>query len=271
MHRILDLDRYPLDDLEGSAAQDLIARCRQDLEQSGATSLEGLIRADALDACIAEVKPFLDGDAFTHAREHNIYFDDAIPGLSASHPALKRFHTVNHTVCADQIPGSRIIQVYNWAPLHAFLAAIMGKQQIYPMPDPLACANVMAYRQGDALNWHFDRSEFTTTLLLQTPDAGGAFEYRPGLRSETDPNYDGVARFLEGADEGVLTTDLPPGTLNVFKGRYAAHRTTPVVGARERIIAIFSYYDRPGVTFSADERRGFYGRSEPLASQSDVL
>ena len=46
MDQLLDLDRYPLDDLEGPAAQNLIDRCRKELEHSGATSLEGLIRPD---------------------------------------------------------------------------------------------------------------------------------------------------------------------------------------------------------------------------------
>jgi hypothetical protein len=33
-----------------------------------------------------------------------------------------------------------------------------------------------------------------------------------------------------------------------------------VVGDRDRIVAVFSYYERPGVMFSAEERIGFYGR-----------
>jgi hypothetical protein len=52
-----------------------------------------------------------------------------------------------------------------------------------------------------------------------------------------------------------------PGTLNVFKGKNTLHRITPPVGDRARLIAIFSYYERPGVSFSAEERRGFYGRT----------
>ena len=66
------------------------------------------------------------------------------------------------------------------------------------MDDRIAGANVMTYYDGEGLNWHFDRSEFTTTLLLQAPSAGGAFEYLRDLRSEDDPNYDGVAALLNG-------------------------------------------------------------------------
>jgi hypothetical protein len=42
------------------------------------------------------------------------------------------------------------------------------------------------------------------------------------------------------------------------------HRVTPVEGERERIIAVFSYYEKLGIVFSDAERRGFYGRAEPV-------
>ncbi|MEM7123642.1 MAG: 2OG-Fe(II) oxygenase, partial [Pseudomonadota bacterium] len=54
---------------------------------------------------------------------------------------------------------------------------------------------------------------------------------------------------------------LAPGTLNVFKGKNTAHRVTPVEGDRDRIIAVFSYYEDAGVMFSEAERIGFYGRA----------
>ena len=53
---------------------------------------------------------------------------------------------------------------------------------------------------------------------------------------------------------------LQPGTLNVFRGRNTAHRVTPVRGKKSRMIAVFSYFDRPGVVFTESERLGFYGR-----------
>ena len=168
---------------------------------------------------------------------------------------------MNHTVCADQISESLICRVYCWPPLARFLALVMGKPRLYEMADPLARVNVMAYRAGEALNWHFDRAEFTTTLLLQEPESGGAFQYRSNLRSDSDPNYEGVARLLDGKDPDVKTLPLLPGTLNVFKGKNTAHRVTPIRGERARIITVFSYFERPGVLFSDEERIGFYGRA----------
>ncbi|MEY5037223.1 MAG: hypothetical protein RL472_329, partial [Pseudomonadota bacterium] len=107
----------------------------------------------------------------------------------------------------------------------------------------------------------FDRSEFTTTILLQAPDQGGLFEYRTDLRSETDPNYDGVARMLAGQDPEVQRVKLVAGGLNVFRGRNTAHRVTPVEGTTDRRIAVFSFYDRPGVRMTDEEQKGFYGRA----------
>ncbi len=261
MHDILDLDRYPLDRLDSPEARALVARCQADLAADGMFNLDGLLKPGALASAVAEVKPVLDSASFTHRRSHNIYFRKDLPGLAPDHPALRLCETVNHTICADQIPGSVLMRLYQWPPFAAFLAAVMEKPELHTMADPLARMNVMAYRDGEALNWHFDRSEFTTTLLLQAPEGGGDFEYRTDLRSEGDPNYGGVARLLEGRDPEVETLHLAPGTLNVFRGKNTAHRVTPVAGARERIIAVFSYYDRPGVQFSEEERIGFYGRA----------
>ena len=261
MKQFLDLDAFPLDRPDSAGGRALLARCRRELHETGMFSLAGLIRPEVLERCVAEVEPLFGTDAFTHSREHNIYFDDRIEDVEANHPALRRFRTINHTVCGDQIPASLITRIYEWQPLIDFLAAAMSKPRLYRMADPLARINVMAYHAGEELNWHFDRSEFTTTCLLQAPLAGGQFQYRSGLRSDADPNYEGVGRLLSGDDEHVQTLPLAPGTLNVFKGRNTAHRVTPVDGDRARIIAVFSYYEIPDVSFSDAERLGFYGRT----------
>ena len=60
MKRLLDLERFPLDRLKSAAGQDLVARCRRDLAARGMFNLEGLVRPEALERCVAEVKPLLD-------------------------------------------------------------------------------------------------------------------------------------------------------------------------------------------------------------------
>ena len=261
MKDILDLDRYPLD-REGSPEwKRLVETSVAALEADGMFNLEGFLRPGVAEKAVGEIQPVMAARSHVHKRMHNIYFKPDLPELAPDHPALRKVETISHTVCADQIPGTTVLAVYEYEPLLRFLAAAMGKTKLHVMQDPLARTNVMAYRAGEALNWHFDRSEFTTTLLLQAPERGGDFEYRTDLRSDDNPNYDGVAKLLEGRDPEAKILRLKPGTLNVFRGKNTAHRVTTVQGERERMIAVFSYYEKPGVVFSPEERVGFYGRA----------
>ena len=261
MQHILDLNRYPLDKPGTAEWIALISRCKADLAKDGMFNLEGLVKPAAISKTVAEIQPVMDTLSFVHKRSHNIYFRKEIPELAADHPALLKVDTINHTVCADQIAQSTVMWIYEWAPFIMFLAATMGKDALYPMRDALARVNVMAYRDGETLNWHFDRSEFTTTLLLQAPEQGGDFVYRTDLRDETDPNYEGVAKLLRGLDPDVKTLKMSAGTLNVFRGKNTAHKVGTVRGTKERLIAVFSYFDRPGVVFTKEDQLGFYGRS----------
>ncbi len=258
----IDLQTYPLQQLNTADGKALVKHCQDDLARDGMFNLIGFLRPAAITRAVTELSPILATSAFTHSRQHNIYFRKSIEGLPPEHPALRKAQTINHTLCTDQIAGSVVKALYEWPPLASFLAAVMSKPSLHVMADPMAGTNVMQYRDGEALNWHFDRSEFTTTLLLQAPESGGEFEYRSDLRTDSNDNYDGVARLLEGRDPDVRILPLAAGTLNVFKGKNTAHRVTPTRGQRSRIIAVLSYYDRPGVMFTAEERLGFYGRTQ---------
>lgn len=260
MKNILDLDRYPIDQEGSKAWHTMVAQAVAELDAHGMFNLEGFVRPDAVQKLVDQVKPVMDTQSYIHKRFHNIYFQPNIPGLEPNHPALRKVETISHTLCADQISDSMVMSIYQYPPFARFLAATMRIAQLHVMKDPLACVNVMAYQSGQALNWHFDRSEFTTTLLLQAPEAGGEFEYRTDLRSANDPNYAGVAEVLEGRDPQVKRIQLEAGTLNVFRGKNTAHRVTPVKGDVDRFVAVFSYYEKPGVMFSDAERLGFYGR-----------
>ena len=260
---IIDLETYPLDQPERAGWQALVARCRTELAEQGMFDLAGFMRPAARAQALAELVPVIETAAFTHARRHNIYFRNEVEGLAPDHPALAIVETKSHTICGDQMAGSVVERLYEWPPFARFLAAVMDKPVLFTMADPLARVNTMGYRMGEALNWHFDRSEFTTTLLLQSPQAGGEFVFCRDLRSAADPNYAGVAQLLAGHNPAVQQLRLAEGALNVFRGKNTAHRVTPVMGDRMRVISVFSFFDRPGVMFTDEERLGFYGRATP--------
>ncbi|MEE8226251.1 MAG: hypothetical protein V3R30_05495 [Kiloniellales bacterium] len=258
----IDVTRYPLDDDLGEGRQALVAACRHDLKSQGSFRIDGFLRPEALAACVRQVVPLMARESFHHCQAHNIYFAKEAPSLPQGHGALAPLTSSNHTLTCDQLDGTVIRQLYEWEPLCAFLADVLEKQQLYRMADPLARLNVMGYGRDEAIGWHFDRSQFTVTLLLQAPEAGGVFEYRRNLRSEDDPNYGGVARLLDGRDPEVRTLPLRPGTLNVFAGRFAAHRLTPVEGDRMRLVAILSFMEEFQVMFRPEDQLQFYGRTE---------
>ncbi len=258
---IVDLDRFPLHQPDSSKTRTLVKRCAAALHADGMFDLPGLLRPGALATLLQRLRPLIDNDSFSHRRRHNIYFLATVPGLAPDHPALQQMETSNRTVCADQLEGSELLAIYRWAPLRDFLAAVIGVAELNVMDDPLARVNVMSYRHGEALGWHFDRSEFTTTLLLQQPTSGGVFEFRTNLRSNDSPNHDGVGMVVAGLDQQVRHHHPEPGTLTVFAGHDTAHRVTASVGERDRVVAVFSFYEQPGVIFSPAERLGFYGRA----------
>ena len=171
MQENLDLDRYPLDKPGTHAWDAMVAKAKAELAETGMFNLPGFLKPAAQRAAVGELAPRFAGDSFTHSRKHNVYFRKEVPGLAADHPALTLFETINKTLCGDQIGGS-IKALYEWPPFAAFLAATMDKPVLFTMDDPLARVNAMQYGAGEGLNWHFDRSEFTTTLLLQAPEAG---------------------------------------------------------------------------------------------------
>jgi len=47
----------------------------------------------------------------------------------------------------------------------------------------------------------------------------------------------------------------------LFRGRNAMHRVTPTKGDTTRILVVFAYNDRPGVSLSASAATTFYGRT----------
>jgi hypothetical protein len=260
---LVDLDRYPLHDPGGQRYRDLVAGARVRLDQDGLVDLEGFMPDAARTADLDLLQDLFEARAFVHSREHTVYFSDEGEGLEPGHGALTPLHTANRTLCGDDLAGSAVDRLYRWPPLRRFVADICASPELHLLADPLACLNAMAYGDGEVLDWHFDRASFTTTLLLQRPDAGGEFLYRKDLRSDADPNHDGVARLLAGHDPDVCVLDPAPGTLTVFRGRHTPHRIARVEGGRQRVIAVLAFAERPDVSFSADERLGFYGRRGP--------
>lgn len=258
---LVDLDRYPIDDLSSPAGQALVASARAALAEVGACDLPGFLRPDAVARAVVETEAIAE-HAFRTDKVHDIEFSGLDPAtLAADDPRRVRVRTAKAGTAYDHVQPDAVVRaVYTSDAVLAFVSAALGVEPLYRMADPIGAANVMYHHEGDELGWHFDNAEFVVTLLLQAPEAGGVFEYVPMLRTESDRNDAGVAALLAGERAGVRTTSGEAGTLALFRGHWSPHRVTPVVGPRPRLNAVLSYSRRPDHMLSAEAYRLFYGR-----------
>lgn len=123
---------------------------------------------------------------------------------------------------------------------------------------------VNAATEGNGFPWHFDTNNFTVTLALQNADEGGAFEYAPMTRDSSNENFDAVSKVLNGTSDQIISLNLEPGDLQLFKGRYSLHRVAPLKGPTPRYVAIFSYVEQPGMVGSVERTTQLYGRTLPI-------
>jgi len=258
---LVELVRYPLHDLAGPRGRTLLAAARARFAAEGVLSLPDFVPARAVARICREIEALLP-QAYYCAQDHNPYLvpDDATQ--APDHPRNRRQVSDKGCLADDLFPsGSALRRLYEWPPLRAFLAALLEVATLYRYDDPLGSLNVNVFRAGQQLGWHFDNADFATTLLLQQPEGGGVFEYVPAIRAPDNENYAAVAEVLSGTGGKVRRLEVAAGTLVLFRGRYALHRVTPVVGPRPRLVAVLSYDTRPGIALSEHTRRLFYGRA----------
>ena len=261
---IIDLDRYPIADLGAPEAVALIEDCRARLDATGALSLPGFVLPEAAEALAAEARD-LTPLAYEIATEHTCYFEPADEAFPEDHPRSHMLFSRKGGVAGDQIGKTAILKrLYHWDGLMGFIAGVLGEDKLYRHADPLAALNINVFETGQSLNWHFDRADFSVTLSIQTAQDGGQFEYVPALRSSDDENYDGVTKVMEGAAGDTHLLEFEAGTLALFRGHYALHRVTPVIGKQARLAAVLSYVREPNVSFTPDARELFYGRTESI-------
>src|SRR5437764_664170 len=244
---VVDLSRYPIGDLDSSRGRALVRDGRGQLRATGLCQLPGFLTQAAVTEMVAQAGE-LAGTAWASDRRHTVYFEPPDESVAAGHPRAAMQRSAKKAIAYDHIPpGSPIRRLYESDDLTRFVVALLGKDVLYRSADPLDALEIAVFEDGDELGWHFDRSEFSVTVMYQESADGGQFDYYPGLRSARDQNYAGVQKVLHGHPEGVIRLPTGPGTLAVFRGQHALHRVTPVRGPRRRINSVLTYGENPGM------------------------
>ncbi|MDX1574942.1 MAG: hypothetical protein R3285_02035 [Kiloniellales bacterium] len=267
---LVDLDRYPID-APGSAGHGaLVTRCRDQLNDVGCAVLPGFLSEVGLRALRAESAAV--SSAAYYSRQHtNVYFSADDESLPEDHPKRMFFHRTSAFVPADAFPAASVIRrIYDWPALMPFFQDCLEEPVLHKYADPLADVILNVLNPGEEFPWHFDTNEFSISIMTQKAEAGGLFEFCPNLRDPRDENYEGVRAVLEGGREPVVTLDIAPGDLQIFKGRYSMHRVTRVAGRTARYMAIYAYAREPDMVGRLQRTRQLYGKVLPVHLEAEA-
>jgi hypothetical protein len=230
--------------------------------------LDGFVRPDAIPRLVEQAR-VVAPLGFPNDDTHNVYFTDIDESLPDGDPRRLRVRSAQKAVAMDLLPEDfGVKRIYGWDGLVDFVAAALGKEQLFRSDDPLDGCNMTVYEPGDELGWHFDNSEFSVTLMIQPAERGGVFEYVPFTRSPGDEQRERVAAVVRGESDEVLTLPSDAGALAFFRGRYSLHRVSPVAGSRPRLNSVLTFAAEPGHRLSPLTAELFYGRSGAVQTAS---
>lgn len=259
---LIDLDRYPIHDLQHPVRTELVDHCRTQLNDDGCSVIKDLLLNQATRAMAEEAERLLP-KAYRSIDKHNPYF--TAPGDNPNTPEGFLQERTSAYIVSDQIePESVLRQLYDSDVLLHFISECINVGSIYRWADTLARCPYGVMEEGDYFPWHFDGNEFTVTMLVQEPEEGGVFEYIADVRSPNNENESQVMQILNGSPKGVKQLNLQTGDLQLFKGRYSMHRVTQTHGTKSRIVAIPSYVTDPYKVTNPHHVKSLYGRVLPI-------
>jgi len=196
-----------------------------------------------------------------------------LPGIDTAydltHVRNREYATRVASIAYDELdPQGALCSIYNSNTLAELVRRVTGLPQCFHSADPLGRCSVNVFKNGWKHAWHFDESEYSTTLMLQKPDQGGIFQYTVPIRQKQSEMVSTLVE--EVIDDEVLPDKrsvrrrnliFEEGTLSIFCGRRSLHRVTDCIGTKDRLVAVFAFSSKPGYTNSESVQRLFWGRA----------
>jgi len=292
----MNTSKYPWlcsPDLSSPEAQAQVEQARHKYQTEGAVTFPEFIENKALEAVVADCRKQEDA-AFTTDDTHTAYLKQVDMQL---HPPDSVYnHSMRTQVASiafDELSmDSPLVLLYQHPTLLQLVSLIVQKTPLYLSADPIGCCSINVFRPGYYHSFHFDESEFSTTIMLQeaSDSSTGLFQYTRPLRDTTDDlALPRVAAAIETHDETctqrfaetaaathheneddptmhLSTLDFQPGTLSIFSGSRSLHRVTRVNGDQSRLVAVLTYSSTPNFVNTPETQRLFWGRSSSAAS-----
>lgn len=259
---LINLADYPIH-CDGSKRDAVLANVRSDLAEDGCAVIKRFLMPAALEALTEEIDK-VHHLAYRSFNRTNPYFTQDDETLNKDDPRRQFFDRSNAFIAADNFASDGVLRsIHDFPAFDPFIKDCLEEENFHRYADPLADVIVNMAEEGEGFPWHFDTNNFTVTLAIQNAEAGGLFEYAPAIRKDGE-NFAAVRDVLNGVSDKVVSLELEPGDLQLFRGRYSLHRVAPLQGVRRRYVAIFSYVEEPDMVGSPERTKQLYGRVLPV-------
>ena len=176
----IDLERYPILDLSSDATRELTPSCQAiGFDRTGACELPEFLKPEAVAMLVRE------GDSLAALAYHSVvtgtpYLAAPDASLPENHPRKFFEPTSVGVVAYDQFPPtSALRRLFEWDPLMEFIAAALKKDRLYRYADPMGALNLAVMGEGERLHWHFDQTDFVTSIALRPSERAAISEYVP--------------------------------------------------------------------------------------------
>ena len=241
LQSIVNVGTYPIHDLNHPGAEQVIAQAKTQLASTGASHFPGFLSSEGLAGFLQEARS-LEAEAHASDNWYTPYYGKPDNAYPAGHPFNCTVHFAVRYVSRTLLPeNSPLRRLFEADELLTFLRALLPNEPLHRYSDARGSLNYTVMAEGDELGWHFDACELVASILLRPPEAGGAFEYIPGVRTIEDERFSAVASILSGEDGQRIPVNFMPGDMVLFRGRHSLHRVTAIKGEVSRLIALMSF------------------------------
>ena len=168
---IVNQSKHPID------SDEYIQYCNDEIKKNSILILNDFLTNDCLSELITEAHGLQD-QAFYCSQNHTILLNkqDKLSDLNdpLNREVVSDKGCVPHDLLNQQ---SKLNILYQSNIFKNFLKGVLNLKDIYPYRDTLSSINYNYYQKSQQLGWHFDNASFAITLMIQSSDKGGEFEY----------------------------------------------------------------------------------------------
>ena len=256
LNQIVNLDLHPI-----NKSNQYIKLCKNKLINNSVLQLDNFLLAKSLKIIQNEAK-HLHSKAFYCSQNHTVLLVKKNNDLDKNDPINIEVKSDKGCVPHDLIPkNSHLRKLYNSNDFIKFIEKVLMLKKVYPYKDTLSSINYNYYEKHQQLGWHFDNASFAITLMIQSPDSGGVFQYiNKGRDFEKKYINKKLIKSVLNENYPINELSVQPGSLILFYGRNYLHRVTPVTSNRRRILVTLNYNLEKDIMLTENARLTFFGR-----------